>query len=69
MADKTEPVARMTFEQFGTVGLWVIIDGKYMDIIHYSDIESLPDLKQETKDAIDGIYSDAIAARAAADEQ
>lgn len=64
MADKTEPVGRMTFEQFGTVGLWVIIDGKYMDIIHYSDIEAMPDLQQKTKDAIDGIYQDAIRARA-----
>jgi len=58
MADKTEPVARLTVEPCGELGLWIRIDGKHMDIIHYSDIERMPNINQETKDAINKIYED-----------
>ncbi len=58
MADKTEPVARLTIEPCGELGLCIRIDGKIMDIIHYSDIERMPNVNQETKDAIDTIYAD-----------
>jgi len=58
MADKTEPIARLTIEPCGELGLYIRIDGKLMDIIHYSDIERMPNISRETKDAIDRIYQD-----------
>ena len=59
MAEKTDKnQARLTIEPCGELGLWIYIDGKLMDLIHYSDLKNALNLNQKTKDAIQEIYDD-----------
>jgi hypothetical protein len=49
---------RIRLESFGELGVWVYIDGKLMDLFHYSDLQRMFGIKQETIDAIERIYDD-----------
>tara|TARA_R110000824_G_C14833434_1_gene638137 strand:- start:402 stop:587 length:186 start_codon:yes stop_codon:yes gene_type:complete len=49
---------RIRLEPLGELGVWVYIDGKLMDLFHYSDLQRMFGIKQETKDAIEQIYDD-----------
>ena len=60
--------ARLTTEPCVKLGIWIIVDGKVTDIIHYSDLRDArrggePIVNQETIDAIDEIYADFRIAR------
>jgi hypothetical protein len=48
--------ARLTTEPCGQLGIWIYVDGKLMDLIHYSDL--LHACKPETRQAIKAIYAD-----------
>ena len=49
---------RIRLEPLGNLGVWVYIDDKLMDLFHYSDLQRMFGIKQETKDAIQQIYDD-----------
>jgi hypothetical protein len=49
---------RIRLEPLGEVGVWVYIDGKLMDLFHYSDLQRMSGIEQETIDAIERIYDD-----------
>ena len=53
--------SRVELKPCGTLGVWVYIDGKVMDLFHLSDLQKMFGIKQETKDAIEQIYQDTIA--------
>jgi hypothetical protein len=50
--------SRMELKPCGRLGIWVYIDGELMDLFHYSDLQKMFGLKQETIDAIEQIYDD-----------
>lgn len=52
--------SRVRLESCGTLGIYVYIDDKLMDLIHLSDLLSMLGLNQKSKDAIEQIYNDII---------
>ena len=54
--ETAKPEARLTTKPCGQLGLWIYIDGKLMDIIHYSDLQHV--VNNKTFDAITRIYDE-----------
>jgi len=56
MAEQTDKnEARLTIKPCGELGLWIYVDGKLADLIHYSDLLKCG-LEEETKELIEEIY-------------
>jgi|TARA_R110000823_G_C15889995_1_gene495922 hypothetical protein len=51
---------RIELKSCGRLGIWIYIDGKVIDLIHYSDLQKINGINQETIDAIEQIYDDII---------
>jgi hypothetical protein len=49
---------RIQLKPCGRLGIWIYIDGKVMDLFHYSDLQKMNGINQETIDAIEQIYND-----------
>jgi len=62
MGDHTkEDEARLKTEPCGELGIWIYIDGKIADLIHFSDLMGV--VNDETRQKIDAIYEDCFKAR------
>ncbi len=71
--ETAETEARLTTEPCGELGIWIYIDGKLMDLIHYSDLlyssaHGHSIVNSETRKAIQAIYDD-ITLKAIAGEE
>jgi hypothetical protein len=51
---------RIELRPCGRLAFWVYIDGKLMDLVHYSEVQKIVGLKQKTIDAIEQIYDDIV---------
>jgi len=51
---------RVQLKPCGSLGIYVYIDDKLMDIFHLSDLQKMMGLNQKTIDAIEQIYNDII---------